>query len=178
MKKVSKNREKKEQLVAELSEKALKAKAIVLTDYTGLTHKQLEEFKKGLRNADAEFAVTKNRLLKLSLEGVHYDTGDASNFDKPTGTLFMYGDPIVPLKSLAKMIKDFDKPAIKYGILEGKAISRQQVITLASLPSREVLIGQLLGMMNAPISGLHRALNWNLQKLVMTLGAIEKKKNS
>lgn len=160
----------------EMVEKSSKAKAIVLTDYTGLTHKQLEEFKKVLHSADAEFVVTKNNLLKRAFDEVKYDTTDGSNFERPTGTLFMYGDPVTPLKALAKMIKELEKPSVKYGILEGNPISRAQVMKLATLPSREILITQLLGMMNAPISGLHRALRWNLQKLVMVLGSIEKQK--
>lgn len=174
--KVSKNKEKKQKLVAEMSEKVAKAKAIVLTNYQGLTHKQLEDFKKGLRKLDAEFAVTKNTLLKRSLQEAKLDTSNADAFNKATGTLFLYGDPVAPLKALTKMFKELKLPEVKFGILEGKTIATEDVLRLATLPSREILIAQLLGQMQAPIAGFHRALNWNLQKFVMTLKAIEKAK--
>ncbi|MGH7245758.1 MAG: 50S ribosomal protein L10 [Candidatus Levyibacteriota bacterium] len=176
-KKVSANRQKKEVIVAEVTEKVGKAKAMVFTDYTGITHKQLEGLKKQLRSMDAEFAVTKNTLLKISLgEEKVKDHGDS--FRQPTGTLFLYGDIVAPLKALAKMMKEFEKPQVKFGFLDGKAITDKEVLKLATLPSREVLLTQLVGMLNSPIQNLHRALNWNLQKFVMTLGAVAKKKSA
>lgn len=177
MEKASKNRQKKELLVAEIVEKAEKAKAIVLTNYKGLTHLQLEEFKKGLRTADAEFAVTKNTLLKRAFEEAKLETGEDTNYEQPTGTLFLYGDPVTPLKALAKMIKELQKPSIKYGILNKKSITSAQVLRLATLPSREILLAQLFAGMKSPLSGLHRALSWNMQKFVMTLSAISQKKS-
>ena len=176
--KLSPNKQKKQAAVAKIVEKIGKSKAVVLTNYQGLTHQQLEKFKRGIREADAEFVVTKNTLLKRALEESKMETGETSNFDQQTGTLFLYGDPVTPLKALAKMIKEIEKPQIKYGILEGKGISKEQVMKLATLPSREVLIAQLLGMMKTPISGLHRSLSWNLTKFAMTLKAIEVKKAS
>jgi ribosomal protein L10 len=67
-------------------------------------------------------------------------------------------------------------PVIKFGIIEGKVVTDEQVTKIASLPPLPVLQAQLLGQMKAPISGLHRALQWNLKSLVMTLKAIESKK--
>lgn len=176
--KISANREKKGKLIEEISAKVNKAKAMVFTNYTGLTHKQLEEFKRAIKKAEAEFAVTKNTLLKRSLTEAKLDTGDAKHFDQPTGTMFLYGDIVMPLKALAKMIKDMQKPLIKFGLLDRKLLSPEEVLKLSTLPSREVLLAQLLGELNAPIAGFHRALNWNLQKFVMTLNVIEKKKQA
>ncbi len=176
--KLGPNRQKKIAVVAEINDKVAKAKAIVMTNYTGLTHKQLEEFKREIKKSEAEFAVTKNTLLKRSLVENKLETGEDKNFDQPTGTMFLYGDIVAPLKALAKMIKTLEKPQVKFGILDGKILSDKEVLKLATLPSKEVLLGQLVGMLNSPIQGLHRALNWNLQKFVMTLGAIEKKKTA
>lgn len=170
----SSNRKKKEAIVAEVSEKVEKAKAMVFTDFSGLTHKQLEEFKKEIKKADAQFAATKNTLLKRALGD--RATGNEDKFQQPTGTIFMYDDVVTPLKALAKMIKDFGKPTIKFGLLEGKALTDKEVLKLSTLPSREVLLTQLVTMLMSPVQGLHRSLNWNLQKFVMTLSAIEKQK--
>jgi len=179
--KVTKNKEKKIAIVAEVAKKVEKAKAMVFTNYQGLTHRQLEEMKKELRKADAEYAVTKNTLLKRAIsEKVNKEIVEEnlSQFEQPTGTLFAYSDPVAPLKVLAKLIKDFEKPQIKFGLLDGKVITDKEVLKLSTLPTRDVLIAQLLGMMQAPIQGLHRALQWNTQKLVLTLNAVAKKKET
>ncbi|SRR5260221_1895537 len=172
--KVSQNRQKKEVIVAKVLEKVQKAKAMVFTNYTGLTHQQLEKFKKEVRPMEAEYAITKNTLLKRALG--EQIAGQEDKFQQPTGALYLYADPIGPLKALAKMVKDLEKPQIKFGLLEGKVITDKEVIKLSTLPSREILIAQMLGMMKSPMQGLHRALSWNLQKFVMTLGAIAQQK--
>ena len=174
--KVSDNRKKKEAIVADITDKVGRSKAMVFTNYAGLTHQQLETFKKEIRTSDAEFAVAKNTLLKRALGD--QIAGEEDKFQQSTGTLFMYGDVVTPLKALAKMMKDFEKPEVKFGLLDGKVITDKDVAKLATLPPREVLIAQMLGMMNAPIQGLHRALSWNLQKFVMTLSAVAKKKET
>lgn len=181
IKPVNKNRAKKEAVVADLSEQLEKAKGVVFTNYQGLTHKQLEELKKAIKPLDADFAITKNTLLKLALESSDYslqttavDSGQSTvdQFEGPTGTLFLFGDVVEPLKRLAKTIKDFSLPTIKFAILDGKVTSAEDVIKISALPSREVLLTQVAISLKSPISGLHRALNWNLQKFVMTLNAI------
>lgn len=172
-KKVSANRQKKEQIVAKLSEKIEKAKGIVFTNYQGLTHKQLEGLKKSLKSLNAELVVAKNTLLRLSLKNAKYDDSDLKS---PTAALLLYEDVVLPLKQLAKSIKDLGLPTIKFGIVDNQALTGDQLLKLASLPPRDMLIAQVLNGLKSPIFGLHRALNWNLQKLVMTLKAIENSK--
>lgn len=194
-------RVRKEGIVAEFSDKVERAKGMVFTNYQGLTHRQLESLKKAVKKVEAEYVVTKNTLLKLALEQSHksqiiHSTGSGSpssqneknenatqdsvlrtyNFDQPTATLFLYGDIVEPLRHLSKMIKELKLPLIKFGILDGKTLTEADVTKLATLPPLPVLRAQLLGQMQAPIQGLHRALQWNLQKLVLTLRAIESKR--
>jgi large subunit ribosomal protein L10 len=170
----SPNRQKKEEIVAELLEKVVKAKGFVFTSYQGLTHKQLETLKKAVKTMDADFVATKNRLLLKAMEGKVKVDQELKN---ATATLFLYGDPVMPLKELAKMIKELNLPSIKFGILDGAAMTSDQLIALSKLPSKQVLLTQLVVGLKSPISGLHRALNWNLREFVMTLKAIEKSKN-
>jgi large subunit ribosomal protein L10 len=154
-------------------EKVNRAKGVVFTSYQGLTHKQLEAIKKAVQAVDADFVATKNRLILKALEGkikVESELKDA------TATLFLYGDPVLPLKAIAKSIKELNLPVIKFGILDGASMTSEQLLKLSTLPSRETLLTQLVVGLKSPISGLHRALNWNLQKFVMTLKAIEKTK--
>lgn len=172
----SKNRQAKEVIVTDLSEKAKRAKAFVFTNYQGLTHIQIEGLKRAAKKANAEYVVTKNRLMLRALEGVNLSDEDKKHFEQPTATLFIYDDIVEPLKSLAQSVKELKLPVIKLGVLENNAISSEQVLKLSKLPTMPVLRAQLLGQMLSPIQGLHRALNWNIQSLVMTLNAIATKK--
>ncbi|MDP2637989.1 MAG: 50S ribosomal protein L10 [Candidatus Levybacteria bacterium] len=172
-KKISPNRQKKEKIVAELAEKVNRAKGLVFTSYQGLTHKQIEGIKKAVKVFDADFVATKNRLILKAIEGkmkVESELKDA------TATLFLYSDPIMPLKEIAKSIKELNLPSIKFGILDGSQMTSEQLLKLSTLPSKEVLLTQLVIGLKSPISGLHRSLQWNIQKFVMILKAIETKK--
>ncbi len=173
-KKISPNRQKKEKIIAEISEKINRSKGVVFTSYQGLTHKQLEKLKKAVQALDADFVVTKNTLIKRAMENRKWKMENA--LSAATATLFLYGDPVEPLKEIAKAIKEFSLPTIKFGILEGVTLTNEQILKLSTLPSRKILLTQLAVSLKSPISGFHKALNWNLQKFVMTLKAIEKTK--
>lgn len=174
--KMSQNRQKKESIVSEMGGKVGKAKGIVFTNYQGLTHKQIEGLKKAAKAIEAEYVITKNRLLLRALDGVSLDAETKTQFEQPTATLFMYADVIEPLKGLAKSIKEVELPTIKFGIIDGKIVTGEEILKLSTLPALPVLRAQLLGQMLSPVSGLHRALNWNLQNLVLTLNAIKDQK--
>lgn len=189
---VSAPRAKKEKIVAELADKVSRAKGMVFTNYQGLTHKQLEGLKKKVQALNADFVSTKNTLIKIALLNSKLETRNSkqyqnsndknskhlsvSDFKGSTATLFLYGDPVSPLKELTKLIKEFNLPAIKFGILDGLTLTTDDIIKISSLPSRETLLTQLVIGLKSPISGLHRSLLWNIQKFVMTMKAIEKKK--
>lgn len=185
-KKISPNRQRKEKIVALLTDKVSRSKGMVFINYQGLTHKQLEDLKKRVKAANAELVVTKNTLLKLALLNSKLEARNSkhlsvSDFQRPTATLFLYADPIEPLRQLAKTIKEFNLPfglaqaglAIKFGILDQEALTSEQVLKISALPSRQILLTQLVFSLKSPISRFHRSLNWNLQKFVMTLRAIE-----
>ena len=174
--KVSQNRQKKEKIVDELLDKVGKSEGMVFTNYQGLTHQQIEILKKALKSLDAEYVNTKNTLLLRALKDKLDTEAEKDKFRNPTATLFMYSDIVEPLKQLAKTLKELSLPTIKFGFLEGKILTDREVVKISTLPPLPVLRAQLLGNMKGPISGLHRALNWNIQKLVLTLSAIEKTK--
>lgn len=174
--KTNKAREQKTKVIAELGEKINKAKALVFTNYQGMTHQQIEQLKKALKTSDAELIIAKNTLLKRALEGEN--SKEEIDLKNPTATIFAYSDPIAAVKELYKIIKNLKLPVIKFGLLEGKLLDEKDVIKLSTIPSREVLLAQVVGGLKSPIFGLHRALNWNLQKLVMTLSAIQKNKSA
>jgi large subunit ribosomal protein L10 len=175
-KKISANKQKKIDIVADLNQKLAKAKAVIFTNYQGITHKQLETLKKAIKPLDAEYVVAKNSLVLRALDENKIKLEGENPLEGPTGTMLIYADVIGPLKQLAKTIKELGIPSVKLGIMENKFLTGEQVLKISTLPSRETLLAQIAAGLKSPISGLHRALNWNLQKLVMTLGAVAKAK--
>lgn len=164
------------QLLEEAREKVGKATAMYFVDYTGLTHKQLEEARQQLSAANAEIAVVKNTLMNIALSDKQIDAKE-----KLTGqqaTLFSYEDPIATAKVLAGFIKKYSLPRVNFGIFEGAIIDEATITKLSKLPSKEILIGKLLGLLNSPILGFVYALNGNITKLVVALKEIEKKKSA
>lgn len=167
--------QKKIDTVKELTEKVGRAKALVLADYRGLKHKQLEELRKLLKKTEGEFVVTKNRLLLRVL--ADKAKGLESALSDATATLFAYADEVAPLKELLKFFKAVGFGKTKGGLLGDTALSETEVTRLASLPGRQQLLGQLVGQLNAPIQGLHYALSWNINKLVWALNNIKDQKS-
>ncbi len=174
--KVSANKAKKEVIIAEMTDMVTRSKGMVFTNYTGLTHQQLETIKRAVKKLDGNYVAVKNTLLLRALGDVTLSDDDKKKFENPTAALFMYNDVVEPLKVLSKMMKETEKPTIKLGIFESIAVSDKDVLRISTLPSKDVLRAQLLGQMMSPIQGLHRALSWNMQKFVMTLSAIASKK--
>ena len=171
---VTKGTPKKLETVTELSEKIGKAKSIVLTEYQGIKHKQLEELRRSLRKVDGEFVVAKNRLFKKALGDAA--AGIESQLEQPNAFLFAYKDEVSPLKEMLKAFKALGFGKVKGGLLGTNVLSEADVIKLSTVESKEVLLGKLVRQLNAPIQGLHRALQWNLGAFVRTLNAIKEKK--
>ncbi len=184
--KISAGKKRKIDIVKNLMEKFSRAESLFLTDYQGLSHKQLEALRKALKKAEAEFLIIKNTLIKIALAESTNAPFLKSNqeikkqFEQvlthPTAAFLTFGDQMAALKVLAKFIKDNQLPKIKLGIFEGKLTSNTEFMKLAALPSREELVGMLLSQLKSPIYGFYNSLNWNLQKFVILLNAIKSKK--
>ena len=168
-------RTEKEQLVTELTDKLKGAKALYYTDFTGLNVKRMTELRRLLRRAGVEYVVIKNTL---ALRAVN-DSGLAgTRLRGPTG-LAITKDPVSGAKVLADFAKENDqKPEIKGGLLEGKAIAVEQVKQLASLPSREQMLAQLAGGLQAPLAGFVGVLNGMLYQMIGALEALRAQRES
>lgn len=164
--------------VSELKDKLSRSKAFFLTDYKGLTHKQLEELKKSLKKVEGEFVVVKNTLLKKTFE-----TSETKNKEnlyehlkQATAALFAYGDEISAIKVLSSFIKSASLPKVKIGLFAENITSAEDFNRIASLPTKEVLLASLVTRLKSPIYGLHYSLSWNLHKFVIALNNIKSKK--
>jgi large subunit ribosomal protein L10 len=147
------NRDQKQAFVEELNAKLAGANAFYLTDFTGMSVKQMTKFRNRLRSEGVEYVVVKNTLAQRALADLELpDIG--SFFAGPTG-LVIGTDPVAAAKVLSDFAREFDnKPAIKFGIVERKEVAPEQVKQLAELPSREVLLAQIAGGLQAPMARL------------------------
>lgn len=166
--------QKKIETVTELTEKVQKAKSIVFADYKSLKHKQLEELRKNLKKNNSEIVIAKNRLLLRALG----DRADSvkETLTNETAAIFNYQDEVSGVKILMKFFKDASIGKAKGGLLGTHVLTDREVVTLADIPSKEVLVSKLLGQLQAPLYGLHYSLSWNLNKLVWALESIKQKK--
>ena len=149
-------RAEKEQLVAELSDKLTKAQSLYYTDFTGLNVKRMTELRRRLKRAGVDYVVIKNTL---ALRAVNESGLVGETLKGPTG-LVVGKDPVAAARVLTEFAKEFeDKPAMKGGMLQGKAIDNAQVKRMASLPSREQMLADLAAGLQSPMAAFVGALN-------------------
>jgi len=164
------SKEKKERLVSDYQEKFSRSKAILGADYRGLTVVQMGGLRNELRSQGCEFLVAKNTLIKLALERAGLPVPE-SLLEGPTAIGVCYQDIVVPAKTLANYAKEMEQFSLKGGVLGRSRIGPEDVVTLSNLPSREVLVAQLLGGMQAPMGSLVGTLNRVIQGLANVLNA-------
>ena len=163
-------RSQKEQLVIELKDKIKGAKALYYTDFTGLNVKRMTQLRRDLRKVGVEYVVIKNTL---ALRAVNESGLTGAKLKGPTGVVIAK-DPIAAAKLLQDFAKANDaKPSVKGGLLEGVQIDPAQVKRLAEMPSREQMLAQLGGALQAPLAGFAGALNGLLYTFVGALDALK-----
>jgi large subunit ribosomal protein L10 len=159
--------------VTELADNFRESSGAVLTEYRGLTVKQLQELRRSL-GEDVHYAVAKNTLTKIAAKdaGVELDT---ELLVGPTAIAFIKGDPVLAAKSLRDFAKANTPLVIKGGFLDGKILSAEEITKLADLESREVLLAKLAGGMKASLSNAASLFNAPLAQAARVLGALQAK---
>jgi len=178
---VIRTKAQKQELVTTLAARLGRSSTVYVTDFTGLSVAKLTQLRRRLRQAGTEFVVVKNTLARRALADAHMGGaggGLEQHFAGPTGLVLAGADPVAAAKVLADFAKEFEKPAIKAGLVDGKAVTPEQVKRLASLPSRIELLAQLGGTLQAPMGGLVGALNGLLMNVVGALEALRTKRAS
>lgn len=169
------NRDEKVKKVADLHERLSVSDLVVLTDFTGLDVGEMTELRAKLKEAGATYLVTKNTMLRLAAKDTSAESL-AEHFVGPNGVTLAQGDVVSAAKVLHEFAKESKKFEIKVGVLEGNSIAPQDIKALADLPSREVLLAQMLGAMNAVPGGFVGVLAAVPRNFVQVLKAIEDKK--
>lgn len=165
------------QNVEEIKEKISKSQSMVLVDYRGLNVEQLTELRSQYRKANVDYKVYKNTMMRLAFKDLGLE--DFNEFLKgPSGVAFGYDDPVKAAKITSEFAKKNVKLGIKAGIVDGKVIDADGVNNLATLPSKEVLVAQVLYGLNAPIQGFANVLQGTIRSLAIVLNAIAEEKTA
>jgi large subunit ribosomal protein L10 len=171
------NREQKAAAVAEIAESIKEADAVFAVDYRGISVPQAAELRTRLRDVDATFRVVKNSLTERAVDELGADTLKVL-LEGPTALTFVRGDAALAAKALQTFRRETDTLEFKGGLLGAEALDSEQILALARLPARDVLYGQLVGVVASPITGLVRTLNALIAGLALQLGQIAEKKQS
>jgi large subunit ribosomal protein L10 len=162
-------RPEKRAIYSEVQDSVAGALYMILADYTGMTMPETTEFKKQLRDADANVKVVKNRMLQLIAKDLGPVTG-------PTAMVFGEGDVVEVAKILKKFSAGKNKPVLKGGLLEGAVLSAEDVVALAKLPGKKELQAKLVGTLAAPMTQLVGVMNQKVCSLLYVLNAVREKK--
>jgi large subunit ribosomal protein L10 len=171
------NREQKAVAIAEIATNIDESQAIFAVDYRGITVTQVAELRTKLREADASFRVVKNSLAERAA-----DQAGAESLKPfltgPTALTFVRGDAALAAKAVADYARITQLLPFKGGVLDGDVLDPEQIRSISRLPSREVLYGQLVGVVASPITGLVRTLGALVGGLAVALGQVREKKES
>lgn len=161
----------KKKIVTELGARLSGVKCLYLADFTGLGVAEITDLRRQLSDADVDFMVVKNTLAKRALEDTPY-AALADHLEGPNAFAFSTQDVVSPAKVLTDFAKATDRPQIKAGAIEGQVVSIEEIRRIARLPSRDVLLGEVVGYARAPIAGLVYTLNGLLSQFVRTIDAV------
>jgi large subunit ribosomal protein L10 len=165
--------------VEEIAEKLDRAKGVYVTDFQGMTVRSVSELRVRLRNAGVEYKVVKNTLLKRALAGRKIEGLDRY-LEGPTALALSYEDEIRAAKLLTDFQKEFERPAMKAALVDGRVYAAEDVKRLAALPGKDAILARLAMTLEAPVRKLHATLSSPLSKLAAALHALaeEKEKRS
>src|SRR5882757_10177054 len=167
-------KQEKHALVEDLTQSFGRASIALVSEYRGMTAAESTEMRKRLRAVRGEMRVAKNTLVRLAIKGTPYEALD-DKLGGQIGLILSYEDPVALAKTFTSFGPLGDKLKLRGAVLGGKPLSVEEVQALATLPPREVVLGQLLGLLNAPATQLVRLLNEPGSYLARVIDAIGKK---
>lgn len=168
-------REKKAQLIDELTDKLQKAKMVILTNYKGLSVADLEELRRQTDKHQVEYKIVKNTLVKLALKKAGLKI-DESLFEGPLAMAFSFSDEIISCRILYNFSKNHEALEIRSGIVNGNLVDVDYIKKLALLPTHEELEVRLVGSLSSPLVRLHNVLFGNVRSLIYLLNSFKENK--
>ena len=161
--------------VKSLKEYLENAKSVFVTDYSGLNVADITVLRKNLRDNSVKYVVAKNTLMRIAAKEAGYENL-VEYLKRPTAVAFTSDDPAVPAKILYDSFKEKEKPVIKAFVLDKELFSGTEIRRLADLPSREVLLAQLVSAIESPINSLISNIDGVFQELIATIETLAKTK--
>lgn len=161
----------KKEIVQQLTAELKKAQAVIFANYQGLSAEKMRELRRLLKKAGASFIVVKNTLVKRALEASGWAkiAGTTLNLEGPIGITLCQDEPPTVLKTLLEFVKTNTLPQLKLGLYQNLVLGAEKLKELANLPSREILLSQLLGTMKTPVRRVVQTLQSPSQKMVYAL---------
>ena len=157
-----------------LGEKIGRAKTIAFADYHGLGVNQLASLRHKIKEAGGELLVAKNTLLRRALT-INHLPFTINQLTGPTATIFAYEDEVGPIKEAATVANTLSVPKFKFGYFAGQLLDASAIERLATLPSRDVLLGKIVGTLSSPLYGIVSVLSANIRNLVSVLDQASKR---
>ena len=169
--------DQKKKIAEDLKEKFSRSKVVIVTDYQGMNVTTINALRRQLRDADIDYRVVKNSLLVRASQDT--DVATISEFFKgPSAVAISYDDPVTPAKVLTEFAKENKNLKIKVGVMGAKLLDIEDIKSLSSLPSREVLLSQVLSAMNGVPTAFVRVLSGTIGQFLNVLTAIKDQKEA
>lgn len=172
---MAKTRSQKEQDLAELTDRLKGAKSVVLSEYRGTTVKDIDKFRRALRAEGVESKVYKIPLIKKAFDANGIESSAIMDYKVPVILSVSTEDEVAPARVIKNFAKDVKTVSILSGVLDGQYASKEQMMALADLPSKDELRAKLVGTINAPVSGFVNVLAGNIRGLINVLNAVAQK---
>lgn len=166
-------REQKQNILKDLTDKFSRAKAAILVDFNKLSVSKTMELRRLLKKIGAEYRVSKKTLVNRILKSGDYKGIDLDELKSQVGIIFSYDDPVPAASSIFKFSKINEALKILGGFIGLDWQNKEKITVLAKLPPREILLGQVVGAIAAPLSGLVKALSGNMRNLINILNNIK-----
>lgn len=171
---MSKNRTQKSELLSQYVDLLKNNAGYLLVDTSGLDTPTVTKFKIALKENGSDYTVIKNSVFKIALQETNQPV-QTQDFDGQTAIISYKEDPTVAAKLIKSLQTDTEKVGAKMGTINGAYIDATQVMQLADIPSREILLGKLLGSMISPLSGVMNAITGNVRGFTMVLKQLSEK---
>lgn len=169
------SKQKKEEVVQDLKEALDNAKIIIFTDFKGVNVKDMTSLRRKVRKSGGKYLVAKKTLINIALKDKKLDIVNPSELEGQIGIAFGDTDSVSTSKAIYEIQKEGGMLKILNGIMTGRVLSAEEVIQFAQLPTREVLLAQVVRSIKSPVSGFVNVLTGNIRALVQVLNAISQK---
>ena len=166
----------KSEKIDEIKETVAKAKVAIVSDYRGLSVAEITDLRRRLQKEEGDYTVVKNTLAKVAIKGTSFE-GLEEFLTGPSAIAFGFGDEVSPAKIMLQYLKEEKKKnEIKGGVLDGKVITPDEVKAISNLPSKQELIGKIMGSLNSPAQGITNTVNGVARALVCAMEEVRKQK--